>query len=239
MVGLYFADVLTAIPTASRSTSVYLIVIAYEVVKLAVLFAFAYFIASRFLARASGRVSLVRTNVGFILISILLFALISLTAGQLGAIAWAFIAGALWQQTNLGKQFSNYPRPFASALLLSFVFLSLPLQSHGRSFTPVSLFWLIPALAIAVKMFFAWVVVKRGAMTTGQTATLLASIAFPGEMAILFLSFSLDKSFVDGPVFFGILTFAFGSCLLVPLAHLQNARDVTKVTTWVLGKGLK
>jgi hypothetical protein len=215
MLALYFADVLTAIPGARRSVWGYLIVTVYELVKLAVLFGFAYFISTRFLTRAEGRISPIRTNVGFILISILFFALISVTVGQLGAIAWAFVAGALWRRTNAGEKLSLRAKPLASALLMSFVFLSLPLQSHGRQFSSFVSLLIIVLIALALKLALAWFVLKRDSVGTDQPMVVATAIAFPGELAILFLSFSITRWAIHGPVFFTLLAFAFLSSLLI------------------------
>lgn len=219
MLGLYFGSVLEAIPSVRRSVSAYSIVTIYELVKLAVVFAFAYFVSSRFLARAAGRVSPIRENIGFILISVLFFALISLAAGQLGAMAWAFFAGALWRKSPRGVDFSKSSRPLASALLLSFVFISLPLQSHGRQFSSFLPLLVIFLAAVAVKMCFAWFMFKRDSVIKERALTMAAAIALPGEIAILFLGFSMARWFVDAPVFFVILVYAFASSLLIPLLH--------------------
>ena len=241
MLGLYFADVLGAIPNVRRTPWVSLIVIAYELVKLTVLFAFAYFVSTRFLARAAGRVSVLRTNIGFILISILFFALISLTAGQLGALAWAFIAGALWRQTDLGDKFSRRAKPVASALLLSFVFLSLPLQSHGRTFTSFTALLVVVIVAIALKVFFAWIALKRHLWAAGQGGPSLAALAFPGEMATLLLSFSITRWAIDGPMFFTVLGVALLSSLMIPIlyAGIPTAVTLAESRRSVMKSGIK
>ncbi|MGH9881331.1 MAG: hypothetical protein ACRD6N_07835, partial [Pyrinomonadaceae bacterium] len=205
MLGLYFADVLGAIPIGRRSIFAYLIVTVYELLKVGVVFAFAYFVSSRFLTRSVGRISRSRTTIGFALISILIFALVSLTVGQLGAMAWAFFAGALWRQTDIGYEFSKRPRPLASALLLSFVFMPLPLQSHGRQVSWFMSIFVIVVVALAVKLCFAWVMLNRDPVTQEQALKLAASIAFPGEIGILFLGFSISRWLVDAPEFFVIL----------------------------------
>jgi Kef-type K+ transport system membrane component KefB len=217
MLGLYFADVLGAIAIVRRGIFAYLIVTLYELLKVALVFAFAYFISSRFLTKADGRISSIRTTIGFTLISILFFALVSLAVGQLGAMAWAFFAGALWRQTDIGDGFSKHRSPIASAMLLSFVFMSLPLQSHGRQLS-----WFIPILviviaAVAVKLCFAWLMLKRDSVRKDEALPLAASIAFPGELGILFLGFSISRWFVDASAFFLILVVAFASTLLIPL----------------------
>src|SRR5574338_1290595 len=91
-----FFDVLSTSSCSSWTLFAYVIVTAYEAVKLFVLFGFAYFISSRFLSRADGRVSNARITIGFVLIAILVFGLILITTNQLPAFAWAFVAGALW-----------------------------------------------------------------------------------------------------------------------------------------------
>lgn len=240
MLGVYFADVLGAIPSVRRSVSAHLIVTLYELVKLAVLFGFAFFISTRFLSRAEGRISPIRANIAFVLLSILFFALISLTLGQLGAMAWAFFAGALWRQTEIGDEVSKRPKPLASALLLSFVFLTLPLQSHGRQFTSVPTVLLILLVAIALKVFLAWLASQRE-VGRKHIAT-LAATAFPGELAIVFLSFSVTKWAIDGPVFFTVLGIAFLSSLLIPiLTHAANhiAVDVSAARRPVMKSGLR
>jgi hypothetical protein len=230
LLGLYFADVLGTIPSGRRSVSAFVIVALYEVVKLAVVFGFAYFVSTRFLARAEGHVSRLRTNVGFILISILFFALVSLTVGQLGAMAWVFFAGSLWGKTNAGEEFSKQPKPLASALLLSFVFLSLQLQSHGRQFDSFPALLLVIALAaLALKPVLASFVLKRESAANNQLAAAAAATAFPGELAILFLSFSVTRWLVEGPVFFSVLGIAFLSSLIIPiLSHASNHTSVSR-----------
>ena len=224
LLGFHVVGTLAAIPRSHRSLSSYLIVALYELVKVAVVFAFAYFISTRFVARAEGRISAIRTHIAFTVICVLLYALISVVVGPIGAIAWAFFAGALWHRTN---NFGERSRPVASALLLSLVFLSLPLQSHGRQFA-FSLGLLITiTVAIALKTLFAAFVLKGDSTGGGQGHVILPEIAFPGEIAILLLSVSVNRWFIDGQVFFAILVYSIASTLLVPILHQVLTRRRT------------
>ena len=226
MLGAYLAEVLSAIPATRSTASTYAIVTLYELVKLAVVFGFAYFIATRFLARAYGRISQVRTNVGFILIAILFFALISLATGTIGSMAWAYVAGALWRKTEVGKEFGKRAKPIASALLLSLVFLSLLLQVHGRELSFSRGLIVAAAVAIALKLLSAWFMVRRDSNENRQTLFASAAMVFPGEMAILFLSLAVSRFVIDGPIFFTILAYAFLSTLLIPaLLFVANNRS--------------
>ena len=94
---VYFVDVLSTSSRPSWTLFAYVIVTAYEAVKLFVLFGFAYFVCSRFLSRAEGRVSTTRTTIGFVLIAILIFGLILIATNELPAFAWALVAAALWR----------------------------------------------------------------------------------------------------------------------------------------------
>jgi Kef-type K+ transport system membrane component KefB len=227
MVGAYLAEVLSAIPAARSTATAYVIVILYELVKLAVVFGFAYFIATRFLARAHGRISPVRTNIGFILIAILFFALISLATGTIGSMAWAYVAGALWRKTELGAEFGKRAKPIASAFLLSLVFVSLLLQVHGRQLNFSRGVVLAAALAIALKLFSAWFMLSRDSNEARGSLFVSAAMAFPGEMAVLFLSVAVTRFVIDEPIFFTTLAYAFVSALLIPaFLFVANNRRV-------------
>ena len=216
MFGAYLVQVLSAIPATRRTATTYAIVTLYELVKLAVVFGFAYFISTRFLARAEGRVSQLRTNIGFILIAILFFALMSLAIGTSGSMAWAFVAGALWRQTEVGNEFGKRPKPISSALLLSLVFVSLPLQFHGRELSLSRAVIVAAIVAIALKLFSAWALLSRASIEKRETLSVSAALAFPGEVAILFLSVAVSRFVIDGPIFFIVLAYAFLSALMIP-----------------------
>jgi Kef-type K+ transport system membrane component KefB len=213
MLAVYFYDIFAVIRhVRAASASVYIIVALYESVKLLVLFAFAYFISSRFLARAEERISPARTTIGFVLIAILIFALAAITTNQLGALAWAFVAGALWRSGEIGKRFGESKRPLASATLISFVFLPVLLQSHGRRLTG----FLGLIIAVLAAMVLKWVFVWVG-MTSRAAMHAAAAMVGPGEVAILFLGFGITRWVIDPRVYFGILGFALLSSVLIPL----------------------
>ena len=220
MLAVYFYDIFAIIRHArSASTSVYIIVGLYESVKLLVLFAFAYFICTRFLVRAEGRISATRTTTGFGLIAALIFGLVALTTNQLGAIAWAFVAGVLWRRSEIGKRFIETETPLASATLISFVFLSVLLQSHGRR--PTGFLALIIAVMVAVvlKWVFVWVAMKLVGASSRDAVRVSALMVGPGEVAILFLGFGITRWLIDAPVFFGIFVYALLSMVLIPLVR--------------------
>lgn len=224
----YWAEALSAIPAARSTATTYAIVTLYELVKLAVVFGFAYFISTRFLARAHGRISQVRTNVGFILIAILVFALISFATGIIGSMAWAFVAGALWRRTEVGDEFGKRAKPIASALLVSLVFLSLLLQVHGRELSFSLGVIVAAAVAIALKLLSAWFMLARDSNENRESLFVIAAMAFPGEMAILFLSVAVTRFVIDGPIFFFVVAYAFLSAFLIPaLLFVANNHPIS------------
>ena len=219
MLAVYFYDIYAVIGHARAATSLaYLVVALYESVKLIVLFAFAYFISTRFLARAEGRISAARTTIGFVLIAVLLFALAALATTQLGAIAWAFVAGALWRRSAIWKRFGESQRPLASATLISFVFLPVLLQSHGRRLTGFLGLVIAVLAAMFLKWVFVWVGMRLGGTSSRNAMRISAALGGPGEVAILFLGFGMTRWVIDGPVYFGILGYALLSSVLIPLA---------------------
>ena len=218
MLAVYFYDIFAIIRHGrSASTSVYIIVGLYESVKLLVLFAFAYFISTRFLIRAEGRISATRTTTGFVFIAALIFGLVALTTSQLGAIAWAFVAGVLWRRSEIGKRFVETETTLASATLISFVFLSVLLQSHGRRLTG----FLALIIAVLAVMVLKWICVLVGMRLVGASSShavrLAAVMVGPGEVAILFLGFGMTRWLIDAPVFFGIFLYGLLSMLFIPL----------------------
>ena len=218
MLAVYFYDIFAAISRApSASASVYIIVGLYESLKLVVFFAFAYFISTRFLVRAEGRISAPRTTVGFVLIAVLIFVLAAIATNQLGAIAWAFVAGVLWRRSEIGKRFSESERPVASATLISFVFLPVLLQSHGRRLTGFLVLIIAVLVAIVLKWIFVWVGMRSIGTSSSDAVRLSALVVGPGEVAILFLGFGMTRWLIDASVFFGIFVYALLSMLLIPL----------------------
>ena len=216
LAAVYFFEILHALPRSRVTATVYVVVALYESLKLVLLFASGYFICTRFLARAAGRISPTRTTIGFALISILIFVLSLIAANQLIAVAWAFVAGALCRRSTVSAAFSEMERPVASALLLAFTFLSPLLQLHGRSPGDVTLLPILFLIAVLVKAVFVAAAARRGKATTLGTASSAAAIALPGEMAILLVGFAVTRWVVDSSVYFTLLGYAFLSMLVIP-----------------------
>lgn len=228
ILALYFFDAFAAIKQSRPRASAYAIVGSFEAVKLAVLFGFAYFITTRFLARAEGRISKTRTTIGFALIAILIFALAATTTNQLGAIAWAFMAGTIWRRSSVGKRFTEGERPIASALLLSVVFLPLLLQSHGRvadAYLPIT-FGLVTA--VVAKALVVWFAARTARVRTRPAIHTVIAMVGGGEVAILFLGFGVTRWVIDPAVYFGMLGYAFASVILIRWQHTCSPQPAAR-----------
>ena len=218
MLAVYFYDIFAVISHArAASASVYTVVGLYESVKLLVFFAFAYFVSTRFLARAEGRISAPRTTIGFVLIVVLIFGLAAISTTQLGAIAWAFVAGALWRRSEIGKRFSESERPLAAATLISFVFMPVLLQSHGRRLTGFLALIIVVLVAMVLKWIFVWVGMRLGGTSSRDAMRSAAVMIGPGEVAILFLGLGMTRWLIEAPVFFGMFGYALLSMVVTPL----------------------
>ena len=213
---VYFFDVLSFGPCASSRVSTYIITGSYEAVKVFVVFGFAYFICSRFLARAQGRVSSIRTTIGFVLIAILIFGLTLITTNELGAFAWAFVAGVLWRRSDMGIGFGQVSRPATAATLASLVFVPLTLQTHGRSLSDWPTLVGLVAVAIAIKAACAWIVIRTAKAPVHGVTRLAIALAGPGEMGVALLGFAITRWFISSQFYFAILGYALISTVLIP-----------------------
>ncbi|HEX6731280.1 MAG TPA: hypothetical protein VF074_14750 [Pyrinomonadaceae bacterium] len=213
---LYFFEALTTAHRASLSVLAYVVLALYEAVKLFVLFGFAYFICSRFLARTQGRVSSIRITIGFVLITVLIFGLTLITTNQLGAFAWAFLAGLLWQHSAIGMDFGVAHRPATSALLMSFAFVPLLLQTHGRDLKgwPASALFVVSV--VAIKTIVARFAINTAHLPKYSTTRLAIALAVPGEIAIGFLGFAIARWPIGSPTYFVILGYGVIATVLVP-----------------------
>ena len=233
---VYFFDVLSFAPRASARVSTYIIAGSYEAVKVFVLFGFAYFICSRFLARAQGRVSSLRITIGFVLIAILIFGLTLITTNQLGAFAWAFGAGVLWRRTEVGIKFGEASRPATAATLASLVFVPLTLQTHGRNLSDWPTLVGFVTVAIAIKAACAWILIRTAKAPVHRMNRLAVALAGPGEMAVALLGFAITRWFISSQFYFAILGYALISTVLIPsslaattaLAKRTSRRSVTE-----------
>jgi Kef-type K+ transport system membrane component KefB/soluble lytic murein transglycosylase-like protein len=216
LVSLHFYAVFHALSGRAMTRSAWAIVAFYEVVKLVMFFASAYFVASRFLRRAEDRVSPTRTLVGYALIVVLILVLALSLVGQLGALAWAFAAGALLGRSETWRRVGERGQPTAATALLSFALLPLLLQSHGRRLTDVALVIVAVVAALTYKFAAVWVGARVAGASSAAASRIAAATLASGELAVLVLGFSVTKWEVGGQLFYGILAYAFVSLLLNP-----------------------
>jgi Kef-type K+ transport system membrane component KefB len=216
----------------ANSPSAYAIVAAYEMVKIGLFFAFAWFAATKFIDRMSkarARVSDVRVALGYSLIAVLLFVLGRAALGELGALAWSFLAGVLFTRSEIGKRAPSY-RPAAGAMFLSLAFLPMFLQLHGRSMTRLPVVGGAIVGGLILK-FAVSTIAGRAAGYSGRDAReLAASTLASGELAVALLAFGLTRWVIDGPEYFGVLFFALLSMIVSPIAWraaTRNQRDLT------------
>lgn len=215
-VAVYFFDILSVTRRSSSSVFTHIIVGLNEAVKLFVLFGFAHFISGRFLSRARGRVSALRTTTAFVLIAVLIFGLIFITTNQLGAFAWAFVAGAMWRCSETGMGFGETNRPAAAALLMTLAFVPLTLQTHGRDLNGWPIVAVFVVVAVGIKALFAWLSIKTGTFADSTTKWLALALAGPGEIALALLGFGVTRWSISGPPYFLIVSYALISTVLIP-----------------------
>lgn len=216
LASLHFYAVFHALSGRAMTRSAWAIVAFYEVVKLAVFFSFAYFVASRFLTRTEGRVSPTRTLIGYVLISVLILVLAQSFVGQLGALAWAFAAGALLGRSEMWRRAGNSGQPMAVTALLSFALLPLLLQSHGRRLADIALVIIAVIAALTYKFAAVWVGARVSGASSADAGRIAATTLASGELAVLVLGFSVTRWEIGGQLFYGMLAYAFVSLLLSP-----------------------
>ncbi len=206
--------VIDAIPSGRLAGTAYTVVILYELVKIALFFSLAYFIAAKFLERAADRVSPVRILIGCLLMAALIFVLAHSVIGSLGALAWSFVAGAVMSRSEVGKKLKESDHVVAVALLLSLAFLPLLLQTHGRSLTNMMLVFAAVIAALTYKFAVVWVGARVSGASSSDARVVAAATLASGEAAVMFLGFGVTKWVIEGPFYFGILIYAFASMLL-------------------------
>lgn len=211
----------------ASSTSAYAIIGAYEMVKVTLFFAFAWFIATRFLdraAKASARLSDTRAALGYLLIAVLVFVLGRTALGELGALAWSFMAGALFTRSEMGKRVAGY-KPAAAAMFLSVVFLPMFLQPHGRTVTRLPLLFGVIIAALIVKFAASAIAARLGGYSARDACEMAVSTLASGEMAIALLAFGLTRWVIDGPEYFAVLFFALLSTIASSIARRPATRS--------------
>jgi Kef-type K+ transport system membrane component KefB/soluble lytic murein transglycosylase-like protein len=217
----------------ASSTSAYAIIAAYEMVKITLFFAFAWFIATRFLdraAKAGPRLSDTRAALGYLLIAVLVFVLGRAALGELGALAWSLMAGALFTRSEVGKRVAGY-KPAAAAMFLSVVFLPMFLQAHGRSVTRLPLLLGVIIAALIVKFAASAIAARLGGYAARDARVMAVSTLASGEMSVALLAFGLTRWVIDGPEYFAVLFFALLSMIASPIAWraaTRSQRDETE-----------
>ncbi len=220
LLAVYLYAALHGLAARRLSASAYAVVILYELVKVAVALSFAYFVATRFLTRAEDRASSGRIVIGYLLMATLIFTMARLVSGPFGGAAWSFIAGAVLVRKGPGSKLTAASRPVTSiavAVLLSFAFLPLLLQSHGRSLNDKTLVFSLVSAALVCKFAAAWAGARMAGALGAEARKIAAATLASGEVGILLLGFGVTRWAIDGQLYFGILTFAFISMLLSPV----------------------
>lgn len=211
----------------ASSTSAYAIVAAYELAKITLFFSFAWFIATRFLdraAKASARLSDVRAALGYLLIAVLVFVLGRTALGELGALAWSFMAGALFTRSEIGKRVAGY-KPAAAAMFLSVVFLPMFLQAYGRTVTRLPLLLGVIIAALIVKFGTSALAARLSGYAPRDARVMAVSTLASGEMSVALLAFGLTRWVIDGPEYFAVLFFALLSMIASPIAFRAATRN--------------
>lgn len=217
----------------TSSASAYAIIATYEVVKIALFFSFAWFVATRFLdraAKAGPRLSDVRAALGYLIIAVLVFVLGRTALGELGALAWSFMAGALFTRSEVGKRVAGY-KPAAAAMFLSAAFLPMFLQPHGRTVTRLPVLLGVIIAALIVKFGASAIAARLGGYAARDARVMATSTLGSGEMAVALLAFGLTRWVIDGPEYFAVLFFALFSMIASPIAWrvaTRNQRDQTE-----------
>ena len=208
----------------AQSATAYVIVALYELVKIAVVFGIAYFFASRFLTQAAGKLSAARMMAVYLLMAILLFALTLSAIGPMGALGWAFLAGALLNRSDVGNTLTQRATPAATAMFLSFAFLPLLLDPHGRSLSGGYALILVVIGALAGKLALAWIAARLGGASSRDAMSIAAINSVSAETAVMFLGFAVTRWLIDSPTYYGILLFALAFMIVGPLARRCTER---------------
>ena len=222
---VHFSAAFHALGGRKLTFSAYLIVALYESVKVIVFFAAAYFVASRFIGRAEGRVSATRIRVAYLLISALIFLLAASSISQPAALAWVFMAGVVWRRTEAGRKFGESYQPITLAILAASAFLPLLLQSHGRTLESWPTLLAVTLAALAVKYGVVWGGAKLAGLWGREARKVAAALLSPGEVAIVLLGFAVTGWAVDGPAYYGLVAFTLLALALGPVVGRLVARE--------------
>src|SRR5262245_46015867 len=170
--------------------------------------------ASKFLDRASGRVSPARALIGYLVMAALIFMLAHSVIGSLGAVAWSFVAGAALSRSDLSRELKGSDQSGVTALFISFAFLPLLLPAHGRSLNNAIFVLAAVIAALAYKFATVWTGARVSDASRSDARAIAAATLASGEIAVMLLGFGVTKWVIGGPVYFGILIYTFASTLL-------------------------
>lgn len=230
---IQFFAVFAAIGGARATAAVYLIVTLYEALKLVVFFSFAYFVTSRFLARAEGRISSRKASIAYLLITALVSVLAVMTSSLPVSLAWAFAAGAIVRRSSGGKRLSENESTIATAVFSSLIFIPVLMQLHGRSLNRWAPLVVFVFAALIVKFAIIWTS-GRAMKLRGREAVQLGGLMLaPGELAVLLLGYGVTRWAIEAPFYLGLLAFTFLSALLGPFIwHIASRNeDVARSTS--------
>ena len=220
---LHFSSVFQSLSGKSVSLSIYSIVLIYELIKIIMFFALAYFIVSRFIARAEGRIPDVRLTIGLLILCALIFVLAVLAIGHIAAFVWAFAAGTMITRSKAAKKFNEDSTPIAGAIFLSFIFLSIFLQNHGRAVESILALLATIGITLFAKALALWAGAKIGGASS-RNAGLIAVGSVPSlEIGVLFLGFGISRWPIAGPGYYGIIGFALISTIFGEIASYRIA----------------
>ncbi len=214
---VHFFSIFQELGARHASRSAFLVVGSYELLKWVLFFASAYWIGARLLSRAEVRPRAWSASPRFLLFAVLAFGFAVFALGQLGAFAWAYLAGALFNRIKTGTELSESRHPLSNALLVCFIFLPMFLQSHGRRVTGVGILLVVVGLVLLTKFGLMRSVALWGGDSPSEANVFASATMASGEMAIMFLGFGMTKWLIDGPTYFAILAFALLSILLGPV----------------------
>ncbi|MEW6211465.1 MAG: transglycosylase SLT domain-containing protein, partial [Acidobacteriota bacterium] len=223
MLALHLYSALEAVGAARLSA--YSAVAAYELVKVALFFGFAYFIASKFIERSEGQISTARMLVIWLVIFALLAALAASAIGMLAAYGWAFVAGATLSRSN--ASFSKSIRTTAAALPFALVFISTFVQSRGRSLSGALSVMILVFVTLAARFALSLVAARTAGASLRESKMAAAGMLATGETAVIFLSFGVTRWLIEGAAFYAVLISALVSMSLGPIlwrAALQENR---------------
>lgn len=188
---------------------------AILLVKTALFFAFAWFLGSRYARRFAQNPKkelTIRLLAGFMLMLILLYVYASQFLGQLVALAWAYLAGVLFAETEFRETILPGLRRLTQLICLPLLFFSAGLKVQLGIWS-VGLV-LIVIVATVGRMGGASLGAKGGSLTGHESlATGLMTIP-QAEVGVILASYALGRGFVGDGEFSVLILGAIGTTLL-------------------------